>query len=332
MNNLALLKRLSLLVFFMLAASSAFCDYTTAAVKRDLDRGHYENIMAEYEADLAELKQDGSSQKLFEFYEQFVAYEDQKGLTEWTHAQPSNPVPWTATGLRFLFQGEGARGQGFAERMNKDQTDLYVGKITQATVYFKKAISLNPEDPYACDGMIQAARHIPMPETEVIGYYQQALQIMPNMGSIIWDMGLYYSPMWSGTAEKMMKFIQKNAVSQPKGSSARLLIIRYYEDLSFSKYGTGTYFYGRSEWEYMKKEFEGFLEVHPSDRRVRTWYSYAAFCGKHYAEANQAFNWLGEQRMGDGYWTDVEYVKAKTAAKYRYEQDAPNNIEPPTLR
>jgi tetratricopeptide (TPR) repeat protein len=328
------LKTFLLVVFFLasLKPSPVFCDYSAGAIKRDLDRGHYENIMAEYEADLADLKQDGTSKKLFEFYDQFVTNEDQKGLTEWAHAEPNNPVPWTATGLRFLFQGEGARGQGFAERMSKDQTDLYVGKVTQASVYFKKAISLNPRDPYAFDGMIQAARHIPMPESEVVGYYQQALQLVPNLGSVIWDMGLYYSPMWSGTGEKMMKFVKQNGATAAKGSFARLLIVRYYEDLGFAQYGTGTYFYGRPEWEFMKKEFEGYLEVHPSDRRVRTWYSYCAFCGRHYEEANRAFDLLGDQRLGDGYWTDVDYVKAKTASKYRYEQAAPNNIEPPTLR
>lgn len=319
MFNRSLYK--SILFISLTLVVSLFCQgfkfkmYSDNEFKDDLQKAQYPPLMVYYNEALAELQKDGCNMDLNNFYGTLNPWENVKLVQDWAKAEPENYIPWTALGMACYNKGLEYRGGGLSSSVSPENKKLFLKYMEGSKPFFKKALALKPKDPYVYTSMMDIGLQEQWSDTMMQSYFDKALEVSPQNEQAIWNMALHYSPLWGGTQEKMNKFVDQYGRSAPQGSYLRLLVVRYHEEIWRSKGKGYAYFFNTPAWYEVKKECEDYLTTHSDDMDTRSWYAFIAFVGKHFPEANEQFNALGDQWDANMHWTKRGYGLAKQYAR-----------------
>jgi len=313
------LRPLLLMALLTLATGPLFAKSLLPDCKKDLTQANYPALMAQFNADLAKVKQDGCNTDLQAFYEGLAKWEYVKELQNWARLEPKNHVPWTAIGMACLSEGDKYRGTDYIKTVSKADLKVFYQCLDSAKSYLDRATQLNPDDPEPYTALLEIGLHEGWSTGHMEPFFQKALQSAPGYESAVWTMGLHHSPLWGGSDHRMNQFVSEYCRTAPKGSYLRLLVVRYHEEIWKTRNCDRNYFAGDSRpWREVKQEFEDYLAIHPDDLSTRSWYSSLAFSGEHFVEAKQQFDVLGDRwDANSSHWlTQQGYMTAKRIANH----------------
>lgn len=316
------------LILFLFSSSFGQSEWITQAeMKKDLADGSYQDLMKHHDYDLALLKQDGNSPHLGRFYGALSRWENLEGLEKWVKAEPGNAVAWTAVGEACLNKGENYRGNDTIDKVPEGNIKNFEDYMKKARPYFEYALKLNPDDPTPYLGLMGIELNEGTDKKKMWDYFHKAIQIAPRCQEAIWTMGLDCSPLWGGSAAEMRQFTGQYCLTAPKGNYLRLFLVRCDEDIWHAQGSQNAYWGNTPAWQECKQEFEDYLAAHPKDLQTRSWYSFFAYFGRHYREAKEQFDILGDHwNANSAHWLLKDgYFKARDYAN-RHAND-PNQGE-----
>ena len=287
-------------------------------VKAALEKSDYPSLQALHDTLLAQVKKDPEDESLFNYYKDLATVENIPRLKKWSQHDQDSYIPWTALGDALIKKGWEYRGTDVSSKVPKDMWKPFKDCLAEAQIYLEKAEAMKADDPYPYNFLMVIGKTQCRAKFIMKKYLVEALQACPGNGDAKLTIAVYYSPMWCGSAEDMSQFVAEYGKTAPPGAWARLLTVVYHQEILKTKKWSVAYISKPEVWGDVSREFKTYLTHHPEDLSARSWYSYWAYWSKHYKEAKEQFDILGDHwQSNNGYWSEKAFKEAKARTEIR---------------
>jgi len=236
---------------------------------------------------------------------------------------------WPDHGFAHLLKGEllikkawDSRGSGYAPTVTEEGWKGFKASLDLAEKELRKAWDLDPKDTMIPISMITICMGQGYPREEMEHWFKRAMEIDPACHSAAYVKATYLEPKWHGGEEDLLEFGRECVTSTKWKGNVPLILAEAHERLVFyeEKDQRASYWLKPGVWEDMRRSYERYFELNPTDISYRHNYAKAAYnCGQPQVFLDQLTRFDGTNYVYFGgrekFDAMIRTAQAKTATK-----------------
>jgi hypothetical protein len=204
-------------------------------------------------------------------------------------------------GYFLLWDGWDARGTGLAGTVTEEGGRIFQAKLTEARKTLEAAWQAQPGDSRTATVMLTVEKGIGGGDrTEMEKWFQRAMATNGDNREACQYKLDWLDPKWYGDPESLLAFSQACRDTKNVNSGIPVLLAEAHFRISrhMAKEQSVVYLTNPTVWKDINSVYEQYLDVFPRDSVQRS--RYAALCTmcRHYPEAKEQFNIVGDRLFG----------------------------------
>jgi hypothetical protein len=231
-------------------------------------------------------------------------------LNRWKAQFPDSITPRVAIAETWINYATEARGVGYANTVSRENQKLFSERVAKAEKELFEAKDLAEKCPSWYLAVLAVANLQSWSLSEFDAIYQEAISFEPNYYYFYRIKAMYLLPRWHGQDGDFENYLEQtsNKIGGEQGDIIYFLVyskLEEYPDLPLN----------RLSWERAKRGYYALKEKYGVEKQRLNEFAKNSYRLGDYAEANKAFDEIGNDWLIESWGTEQFYKNAKSATK-----------------